>query len=52
MLLELFLFVRKKDEILDLRAEFIIFPGLTGINYIPRSSLGPFILCAGTHWSN
>ena len=35
--------VRKKDEILDLRAGFIVFP---------RSSLGTFILCASTHWSN
>ena len=35
--------VREKDEILDLRAGFIVFP---------RSSLGTFILCAGTHWSS
>ena len=33
--------VRKKDQILK-----------GGIHCISRSSLGTFILCAGTHWAN
>ena len=39
--LDVFGAVRKKDEIIK-----------SGIHCISRSSLGTFILRAGTHWSN
>ena len=41
MFLELFLFAKKMK-----------FLTKGGIHCISRSSLGTFILCAGTHWSN
>ena len=41
MFLELFLFAKNMQ-----------FLTKGGIHCISRSSLGPFILCAGTHWSN
>ena len=41
MFLELFLFAKKMK-----------FSTKGGIYCISRSSLGTFILCAGTHWSN
>ena len=41
MFLELFLFAKKMK-----------FLNKGGIRCISRSSLGTFVLCAGTHWSN